>query len=394
MNATPRAVAIIPARGGSKRVPSKTLMPPAGRPLVVHTIEHALAAEAVEAVYVSTEDPEIAAVARAAGAEAIERPAELAADEATSESALLHALDQLDSDPELVVFLQCTSPVRGPRDIDGAVAKLVSEGADSLLSVCEDTSFIWTLDGGEPRSVTYDFRSRQREQDIPPQFRENGSIYVFKPELLRREGNRLGGRIALYEMDWWSSFQLDSPENAELIEWILSRRGRARGVAWPRPLELVVFDFDGVLTDNTVTVTESGGEGVRCHRGDGWGIARLRDTGMEMLVLSTEENPVVSARCEKLGLPCHQGVADKAQHLRDFLAERGISPERVAYVGNDLNDLECLELVGLPVVVADAHPDVLPAAQLVLSRPGGQGAVREFCDRLLARLAEESAARA
>jgi N-acylneuraminate cytidylyltransferase len=206
-------------------VPRKNLLEVGGKPLVVHSIEHALAAREVNEVIVSTDDDEIAAIARAAGADVVQRPAALAGATASSESALLHALDARDgADPDLVVFLQATSPVRGPQDVDAAIGLLLSEGADSLFSAHPEKAHTWTRDGGALRSVSYDWRDRRREQDMDAQLRENGSIYVFRPEILRREGNRLGGTIAVYEMDWWSSFQLDELEHRALLDWILTSR--------------------------------------------------------------------------------------------------------------------------------------------------------------------------
>lgn len=164
------------------------------------------------------------------------------------------------------------------------------------------------------------------------------------------------------------------------------------GIDWPTHVALVVFDFDGVMTDNTVYVNERGEEWIRCNRADGWGVARLFEAGVSMIVLSTEANPVVAARCRKLKLPCVQARDDKGAFLRAFLREREIPPSNVVYVGNDVNDLECLELVGHPVAVADAHPAVLAVAKTVLSRPGGNGAVRELCDRLLAHMAASAGA--
>jgi YrbI family 3-deoxy-D-manno-octulosonate 8-phosphate phosphatase len=383
--------AIIPARGRSKRIPRKNLLPLAGRPLVAHSIVHARQSHLVREVYVSTDDMDIAEVARAYGAEVVLRPPELASDQATSESALLHVLDERGRqglpDPDLVVFLQCTSPIRRSDDIDRAIKTLLAAKADSLFSACENTRLVWALKDGQPYSVNYDYHRRQREQDMSQQYRENGSIYVFYPRVLRQYNNRLGGKIAIYEMDYWSSFQLDTPEHAELLEWILRRPEYAPDLSWPEQIELVVFDFDGVMTDNIVTVTENGDEAVRCHRGDGWGVARLREAGIPMIVLSTETNPVVAARCTKLRLPHHQGIGDKGAYLADFLREHQINPANVVYLGNDVNDLECLKLVGLPVAVADAHPRVIAVSRLVLIQRGGHGAVRELCDRILARLA-------
>ena len=223
----PRIIAIVPARGGSKRIRGKNLLPIGGRPLLGHSLRHAREARAVSETWVSTDDPRIAALAAGEGARVVERPPDLASDTATSESALLHVLDARRAlgleDPDLVVFLQATSPARRKGDIDDAVETFVREAADSLVSACETRRFIWRLTAAGLESVTYDYRRRQREQDMPRQFEENGSIYVFPPELLRRTGNRLGGRIAVYEMDYWSSFQIDSPEDAELCEWIMRR---------------------------------------------------------------------------------------------------------------------------------------------------------------------------
>lgn len=386
---TLNVIAIIPARGGSKRILRKNLLPLRGKPMLAYSIEHACAAKGISTVYVSTEDPEIAAVACRYGAEVVWRPQELAGDEATSESALRHVLDwhglQGRTEPDLVMFLQCTSPVRRPGTLDQALAAVQAQNADSLFSACENSRLIWGLSAeGQPYPFNYDYRRRQREQTMDRQFRENGSLYVFKPHILREENNRLGGRMAVFEMDYWSSFQIDTPEHCELIEWILGRPEYQSGDVWPDRLELVVFDFDGVMTDNTVLVGDDGREMVRCHRGDGWGLARLRETGLPMLVLSTEANPVVAARCAKIHLPCVQGVDDKAAALAALLAERRIDPARVAFIGNDVNDLGCLRQVGLPVAVADSHPEVLAVARLVLSERGGEGAVRAFCDQALA----------
>jgi YrbI family 3-deoxy-D-manno-octulosonate 8-phosphate phosphatase len=145
-------------------------------------------------------------------------------------------------------------------------------------------------------------------------------------------------------------------------------------------IELVVFDFDGVFTDNRVWTNEHGEESVACWRGDALGLRRLEDVGVDHFVLSMEVNAAVGARAQKIRAACIQGVDDKPPVLRDEAARRGISLERTAYVGNDVNDAGCLEIVGLPVVPADAWPDVVPLAELVLERRGGHGCVREFCD--------------
>jgi YrbI family 3-deoxy-D-manno-octulosonate 8-phosphate phosphatase len=393
----PRVIAIVPARGGSKRIPAKNLLPIAGQPLLAHSLRHAREAAAVGETWVSTDDPAIAALAEGEGARVVARPADLANDTATSEVALLHALDarraQGLDDPDLVVFLQATSPARRPGDIDGAVATLLRDGADSLFSACENNRLIWQMTAAGPESLTYDYHRRQREQDMPRQFRENGSIYVFRPEVLRRTGNRLGGKMAVFEMDYWSSFQIDTPEHVELCEWIMRRPEFSAAPPWPARIDLVIFDFDGVMTDNGVWVDEEGREMARCDRGDGWGLGRLAAAGVRLMIMSTEKRSIAAARAAKLGITCHHAIADKGAFLRQVLADERIDAAHVAYVGNDVNDLPAMTQVGFPVAVADSHADVLRVAKLILTRPGGRGAVREFCDLAMARVKSVAAAR-
>ena len=159
-----------------------------------------------------------------------------------------------------------------------------------------------------------------------------------------------------------------------------------------RDIALLVFDFDGVWTTNQVLVMQDGTEGVLANRSDGLGIGMLRETGLDMLVLSAEVNPVVTARCNKVKIPCVQGEKDKAAALRRILADKKLDASRVAYVGNDVNDVPCMNIVGLAIAVADSWPSVLPHAALVTQRIGGHGAVREVCEWFLAARGSTTAA--
>lgn len=231
MKRPPDILTVIPARGGSKGIPKKNVHLVAGKPLLAYTVEQARQSLPLSRTVVSTDDTEVAAVAAAYSAEVIWRPAEISGDTATSESALLHTLDELERRegyvPRLVVFLQCTSPLRRARDIDRAVDTLIREEADSLLSVVTSHAFIWRTVDGAARPINYDFRHRPRRQDRSPEYKENGSIYVFKPWVLRELNNRLGGRIALYVMDESSALDIDTPEDLELCECLMSRLGRS-----------------------------------------------------------------------------------------------------------------------------------------------------------------------
>jgi N-acylneuraminate cytidylyltransferase len=153
----------------------------------------------------------------------------------------------------------------------------------------------------------------------------------------------------------------------------------------PSQIAAVVFDFDGVMTDNRVITSQDGTESVSCDRSDGLGLAALRKAGIRLQVISTEVNPVVAARCAKLGIPCIHGEEDKGARLARWMTDEKIDPTQVVYVGNDRNDTKCLELVGCPVAVADAYPEALQRALIVLDQEGGKGAVRELCDLILNR---------
>ena len=153
-----------------------------------------------------------------------------------------------------------------------------------------------------------------------------------------------------------------------------------------RAIRLVAFDFDGVFTDNMVYVFEDGSEAVWCFRGDGIGLRKLERMGIEIVIISTETNPVVSARSGKLGVRCVQSCEDKRAALEAIVQEMGLSLAQVAFVGNDINDLPCLTCVGLPIVVRDAHPDVIPHARYQTKARGGHGAVREICDLIVGTL--------
>lgn len=394
MSSTAGSVAIILARGGSKGIPNKNLIDFAGKPLLAWSILQAKAASSVDTLYVSSDSKAILEVAAYYGARTIQRPDELASDTASSESALLHALavisPELGAEPERIVFLQATSPLREPADIDNAVARFVSEGADSLFSCAVLQDFCaWEEMDGTLRGKTFDPFNRGRRQERKPLYLENGSIYVFRPSLLRETGNRLGGKIARYEMPYWKSFEIDTAEDVEICEYFFRKhllagwRSREGGLSVFKP-GLIVYDFDGVMTDNRVLVLQGGDEGVLVNRADGWGVAQLRRAGLTQIILSTETNPVVAARARKLGLEVLQGSGDKRRDLVACCETKGIPLSRVLYVGNDVNDLDAMRLVGFPVAPADAHPSVLAVAKHVTRARGGEGVIKELSELLLA----------
>ncbi|MBM3162356.1 MAG: acylneuraminate cytidylyltransferase family protein [Chlorobi bacterium] len=233
-----KTVAIIPARGGSKGLPGKNIHPVAGRPLLAWSVQQALDSVRIDRVFVSTDDPAIASVARCCGAGVIDRPAGLSGDRATSESALLHAIDRLESEHGievgLVVFLQATSPLRKPGDIDRAIERFEAEGADSLISVTRlDDLTLWEKKAHGWESVNFDWRNRGMRQDRAEQYIENGSIYLVTPEVLKTSGNRIGRRLAVYEMEFWQTWEIDTLEEIDLIEYYLFKKNLASQESGP-----------------------------------------------------------------------------------------------------------------------------------------------------------------
>lgn len=379
-------VAIIPARGGSKEVPRKNVLPMCGKPLIAWNIEAALASSYVSAVYVSTDDSEIAAIARAYGAGVIDRPADLAGDVATSESVLLHGLKSLKQngvEPELLVFMQCTSPLTKSEDIDVAIGRMAQQDADSCFSASDFHCFVWKgVAGSSVEGVNHDKRYRPRRQDREPQYAENGAIYVLRVEGFIESQHRFFGKTVLSPMPAERSIEIDSPIDFRVAECLLREQLSADLTKLlPSEVSAVAFDFDGVMTDNRVWVDQNGKESVACERSDGWGLSQLKKSGIRIVVFSTEVNPVVSARCKKLGIECRQGLGQKKfEAFQNWCSENTMNPQKVVFVGNDVNDTECLLASGCGVVPSDAYPEAKVAASIVLKKRGGYGAVREICD--------------
>ncbi len=391
MSSQPLAVAIIPARGGSKGLVRKNVLRVAGTPLVAYAIEQARSAASVARVLVSTEDEEIAEASLRHGAEVIRRPANLSTDTASSESVLWHALEYLGQQgcrPDLMVFMQCTSPLILSNDIDDAIELLKSEDADCAFAASPFHGFLWERDGtGQAVGINHDSGTRLRRQDVEPQFIEAGAFYVMRAEGFRQARHRFFGKVVISLIPRERAWEVDEPADVPMIELLLRQRVlRDRLVRLPDSPQAVIMDFDGVLTDNRVLVCADGSEAVLANRSDGMGLAQLRAHSVRLAVISAEANPVVQARCRKLRLECISGADVKAPVLMAWLDRHGIDAGAAIYVGNDVNDLPCLAMVGCGVAVRDAHPEVRAAARLVLDAPGGRGAIRELCDLVIMKM--------
>lgn len=343
---------------------------------------------------VSTDDAEIAAVARQYGAEVVWRPAVISGDDASSESALLHTLEHLekseDYHPDLLVFLQCTSPLTTSQDIEESIQLLLDKNADTALSVTPFHYFLWKEDEhGAAGGINHDKNIRPLRQQRQPQFLESGAIYLMRVEGFKTTRHRFFGKTVMHVVPPERCFEIDEPVDLVIAESLVrEQQSKEASSKLPERTSALVLDFDGVFTDNRVIVVQDGKEGVLCDRGDGWGLGRLKNIGIAILVLSSEANPIVQVRCEKLGLEYRQGILNKLPAMLDWLTQKGIEPANAVYVGNDVNDLDCLRAAGCGAAVADARPEVLREATLVLKSPGGRGAIRELADLILSKLEE------
>ncbi len=216
-----KIISIIPARGGSKGIPRKNVKLLNNKPLIAYSIEQSLHSKLINKTYVSTEDNEIKRISIEYGAEVIDRPQELAGDTVSTEAVFLHVAEYLKNDFNYMVLLQPTSPIRYPRQIDEAIDIIIKKKGDSLLSVYKNEYSLWNKNGS---SINYDYKNRPRRQDRDWEFVENGSIYITKKEILINEKNRLGGKILMYKMPKWMSFEIDKIFDFELIEWLLTSK--------------------------------------------------------------------------------------------------------------------------------------------------------------------------
>ena len=405
-------LALIPARGGSKGIPRKNIRDFAGYPLVAWSISAGLQSELVTRVIVSTDDEEIAAVAREFGAETpFLRPADLAQDDTTDLPVFEQTLAWLKENegyrPDVVIQLRPTSPIRPRGLVDDAIRILLSHSdADCVRGVVlagQNPHKMWRLPEGAngPMKNLLDVEGipepyNAPRQSLPQVYWQTGHIDAIRTSSILEKKSLTGDVIYPLVIDSRYTVDIDNLYDWARYEHLVMTGGldyvppgRQRR-PMPETLKLLVMDFDGVLTDNRVWVNQDGVEAVAANRSDSYGLGLLRKAGIESLVISKEVNPVVAARCDKMKVPYLQGIDDKEKALRQFLAEKNIDSAYVVFVGNDINDLPGFRVAGWAVAVADALPEITREADYVLASQGGRGAVRELCDLILKSIQEKN----
>lgn len=397
---------VIPARGGSKGIPGKNIRSFSGYPLIAWSIAAGKNSKYQPRVIVSTDDSNIAAVAREWGAETpFLRPAEFAQDNTTDLPVFEHALEWLrvneGYEPDLVIQLRPTSPIRPITCVDDAIdVFLAHPDADSVRGVVpagQNPHKMWRLDpdGVEPMRnfmnvPGIDEPYNAPRQILPPIYWQTGHIDVIKPAVILN-GSMSGNRIYPTLIDPAFTVDLDNLNDWTRAEWLAKYGGLAMVTPGktkrpiPKKISLLALDFDGIVTDNRVWVNQNGEEMIAANRSDSLIMDRLREKGTEIVIISSETNPVVSARAKKMRVEAIQGVGlkDKAEVLSKLCAERGIPLDEVVFAGNDINDIPCFKIVGWAVTVPDGMNEALSEADHITIRTGGHGAVREICDLII-----------
>jgi YrbI family 3-deoxy-D-manno-octulosonate 8-phosphate phosphatase len=401
-------LALIPARGGSKGIPRKNIRLFAGYPLIAWSIAAAKQSELVTRIIVSTDDEEIATVAREYGAETpFLRPIELAQDKTIDLPVFEHALKWLEDvegyHPEIVAQLRPTSPIRPRTMVDDAI-RILLEHADAdcvrgVVPAAQNPFKMWRFNGErKPLNPLLEMEGipepyNAPRQILPPVYWQTGHIDAIRDATIAQKKSLTGDVIypllidPKYTVDIdtlsdWAKYEAIVYSGLEMVSPGKSRR------MMPETIKLIICDFDGVVTDNLVITDQDGRESVLASRSDSMHIKRLREMGIEVVIISSEPNPVVMARAKKMGVEAihNIGMQDKGRVMREVLEQKNLKAENVIYVGNDLNDLPCFEIAGWSVAVADAYPEVIRAADYVLTKTGGHGAVRELCELILKKL--------
>ena len=377
-----KIIALVPLRGGSKSIPDKNIRHIAGKPLCAWVLEAACLSGVFAQVVVSTDSPKIAQVVQGLDLpiKILDRPAEFATDEASTESVMLHVAQMLDFD--MLTTIQATSPLTQPEDFHKAYGIFKSGDFDSLLTAVRSKRFFWNDDA---TPLNYTPQQRPRRQDFPGCLMENGAFYFTKRRVLEQTGSRLGGRICIFEMAAENAVEIDEQEDWALVERILRARSSKPLHETLAKIKLLAVDVDGTLTDAGMYWSAQGDLLKKFNTRDAKGLELVRKAGVAVAIITSENSPIVAARARKLGIQhCFVGVDNKQKCLETLAAELGVTLAEVAYMGDDINDFDCLKTAGFSACPADAVEAVRATVQYISNRAGGMGAVRELCELICA----------
>lgn len=384
-------VAFIPVRGGSKSIPLKNIKPICGKPLVYWAVKAACGCKYIDKVYVATDSDQIKETVAAfkTGIEAdlfekveiIGRSAESASDTASTEFAMLEFANNYEFDN--IVLVQATSPLLQSSDLSRGFETFNEEETDSVISVVPQKRFNWSYYGkGYARPTNYDVFHRPRRQEFEGYLVENGAFYITsKPDLLKSQ-NRVSGNIRAVEMNEDTFFEIDEPSDWIIIEALMKKNRISAPKEFPK-IKMFLTDCDGCLTDGGMYYSEKDDELKKFNTRDGMGFGLLRKQGIITGIITSESVDLNRRRAEKLKLDVLEaGCEDKLSAIKKYCEQYGIALKNVCYIGDDINDIEAIKMVGLGCCPVDAMPEVKAVAKYVTKAKGGEGVIREVVENI------------
>jgi N-acylneuraminate cytidylyltransferase len=389
-------VAFIPVRGGSKSIPFKNIKTICGRPLVYWTIKAACECSYIDAVYVATDSDKVREAVIQLQNESrdlfhkmkvIGRSSETASDTASTESAMLEFASKYDFDN--IVLIQATSPLLTADDLAGGFELFMQSETDSVLSCVRQRRFLWEEnENGNAVSKNYNVCHRPRRQDFLGYLMENGAFYITSKERLLTFQNRISGNIKIYEMSEDTAYEIDEPSDWIIIEELLRRREMSIGLEGRlKKIKLFLTDCDGCLTDGGMYYSAEGEEFKKFNTKDGMGFSLLRERGIITGIITGECTKIVEMRAKKLHIDeLHQGIGNKLDVVKQLADKYEIDMMEIAYVGDDINDIDVLEKIGFPCTVNNALDSVKKRAKYVSRLNGGEGAIRDVIEFIVSYL--------
>lgn len=378
-------IAFVPVRCGSKSIPFKNIKEFCNKPLVYWNIKALQDSKNIDQIVVATDCIQIKEVVSKFNFSKVkiyDRDQKNAADTSTTESAMLEYIKKGSlSSEDIFVLVQVTSPLTQSIDFDKALKFFLKGKYDSLLSCVRNKRFFWT-DKGIP--INYNYAKRPRRQDFDGLLMENGAFYFNKVKNIIKDKNRLSGKIGIFEMPDYTAIELDEQDDWLVAEALMYKHILCNKKS-KKKIKLFATDVDGVLTDAGMYYSENGDELKKFNTLDGKGIELLRNLGIKTAIITSENTKIVERRASKLKVDyLYQGIKDKLQVIEELCKKEKITLDEVAYIGDDINDLEVLKNVGLAACPNNAVYEVKRTPGIIkLTSKGGDGAVREFISIIL-----------
>ncbi len=383
-----KTIAFIPVRGGSKSIPLKNIKPFCGKPLVCWNIEALEGCPEVDEVIVATDSDDIWNTVESrmySKTMLYRRSDENACDTASTESVMLEYINYAHlAEDTIFMLVQATSPLTETKHFTEALQMYAKGQYDSIITCVRNYRFFWNEDG---TSMNYNYMNRPRRQNFKGMLMENGAFYINKVNNILSNGNRLGGKIGIYEMPEYTATEIDEPDDWIILENLMRKHVLSNHIEVKPKIKLFISDIDGTLTDGGMYYSENGDELKKFNTRDGMGFGLLRKAGIKTAIITSEDRLLNQRRAEKLQLDyLVQGKREggKFAAAKAICDELGITMQDVAYIGDDINCIDLLSSVGCAACPADAHHKVKEIPNItVMTRSGGNGCVREFIEQII-----------